>query len=177
MVNWTRAKKMPKGYQFTEEQKNEVLKLHWKTKDAKLYRKLEVLRLRMEGYSDSEIAAITRYSTSRVSALVCIYAKDGLAYFEKEHRVSGNRRNISFKEEAAILQEFEEAAKAGTVVSVSDIKAAYEKECGHEIGSGQIYRVLDRHGWRKIMPRSKHPQKASDEAIEASKKLTGGTMN
>ncbi len=42
---------------------------------------------------------------------------------------------------------------------------------GHSVGSGQIYYVLERHGWRKIMPRSKHPKKANEGAIEASKKL------
>lgn len=168
---------MRKGYGFTEEQKDEVIKLLRETKNAKLYRKLEVLQLRMEGHNNSEIAAITKYSASRVSALVCIYAKGGIAYFESEHRISGNRRNISFEEEAELLNEFDEAAKAGIIVSVSDINAAYEKRCGHDTGSGQIYRVLERHGWRKIMPRSKHPQKANDEAIEASKKLTSGTKN
>ncbi|MCI8758540.1 MAG: winged helix-turn-helix domain-containing protein [Oscillospiraceae bacterium] len=36
----------------------------------------------------------------------------------------------------------------------------------------QIYCVLHRHGWRKVMPRSKHPKKASEDEIAASKKLT-----
>ena len=31
--------------------------------------------------------------------------------------------------------------------------------------------LLERHNWRKVMPRSRHPKKASDEAIEASKKI------
>jgi len=31
--------------------------------------------------------------------------------------------------------------------------------------------VLKRHGWRKIMTRSKHPQKASNAEIKSSKKL------
>jgi hypothetical protein len=31
--------------------------------------------------------------------------------------------------------------------------------------------LLARHGWRKVTPRGKHPDKASDEAMEASKKL------
>ncbi len=39
------------------------------------------------------------------------------------------------------------------------------------ISSERIYYVLRRHGWRKIMPRSKHPKKAKQEAIEASNKL------
>jgi len=47
----------------------------------------------------------------------------------------------------------------------------YEKRIGHEIRShGQIYKLLKRHGWRKIKPRPEHPQKASEEEIEASKK-------
>ncbi len=57
-------------------------------------------------------------------------------------------------------------------VSVHDIETAYREAVGHSIGTSQIYYVLHRHGWRKVMPRSKHPKKASDEVIEASKKLT-----
>ena len=51
------------------------------------------------------------------------------------------------------------------------MKAAYIEKVGHSIGGSQIYRMLKRHGWRKVMPRSKHPKKANEEAIEASKKL------
>ena len=50
-----------------------------------------------------------------------------------------------------------------------EIEAAYEKQVGHRISNSQIYRVLYRHGWRKIMPRSRHPKKASEEVIETSK--------
>ena len=62
-------------------------------------------------------------------------------------------------------------AEMGQIVSVSEIKAVYQEAVGHDIGSAQIYHVLHRHGWRKIMPRSRHPQKASEEVIETSKKL------
>lgn len=62
-------------------------------------------------------------------------------------------------------------AEKGQIIETSEIKATYEKAIGHKCGSGQIYYVLHRHGWSKKIPRSKHPQKASEEAIEASKKL------
>ena len=81
------------------------------------------------------------------------------------------RENMSFEEEAALLEPFKAKAEKGQIVEASEIKEAYDKAVGHKSGSGQIYRVLHRHGWRKVMPRSKHPKKASDEAIEASKKL------
>ena len=55
---------------------------------------------------------------------------------------------------------------------VDDIKKKYEDKVDHKISSGQIYRVLKRHEWRKVMPRARHPKSAGPEAIEASKKLT-----
>lgn len=81
------------------------------------------------------------------------------------------RENMSFEEEEILLEQFKAKAEKGQLVETGEIKEAYDKAIGHKSGSGQIYRVLHRHGWRKVMPRSKHPQKASDEAIEASKKL------
>ena len=78
---------------------------------------------------------------------------------------------MSYAEEAKLLAQYEQQAEAGQMVETSEIKKAYEEKVGHRIGGQQIYLVLARHGWRKVMPRSKHPKKADDEAIEASKKL------
>ena len=163
---------MPKTYIFTVAQREEVKETLKKAEKAKLSRKLQVLDLRIRGYKNAKIAEITGYSKSRVSAIVCIYAKGGISYFLQENRMSGNRRNMSYEQEAQLLAEYEQQAMTGQIVETGEIKKAYEEKSGHTIGSSQIYRVLARHGWRKVMPRSKHPKKASDEAIEASKKLT-----
>ena len=78
---------------------------------------------------------------------------------------------MSAEEEAALLEPFQAEAEKGQIVEVSKIKAQYEEAVGHSIGGSQIYYVLERNGWRKVMPRSKHPKKASEEVIAASKKL------
>ena len=78
---------------------------------------------------------------------------------------------MSVEEEAAILAPFKERAEKGELVEVSEIAKAYQAAVDHPVSNGQIYFVLHRHGWRKVMPRSKHPRKASDEEIAASKKL------
>jgi transposase len=78
---------------------------------------------------------------------------------------------MSLEEEKSFLEMYKAQAAQGQLVEVGTIKKAYEEKVGHSIGGSQIYYVLHRHKWRKIMPRSKHPNKASDEAIEASKKL------
>jgi len=81
---------------------------------------------------------------------------------------------MSFEEEEALLMEFDKAAENGQIVETSDILRAYEEKLGRsfEKDHGRIYRVLERHDFRKVMPRSKHPKSASPEAVEASKKLT-----
>ena len=78
---------------------------------------------------------------------------------------------MSVEKEGEILAPFKERAEKGEIIEISEIKAAYQAEVDHPIGNSQIYFVLHRHGWRKVMPRSKHPKKASKEVIETSKKL------
>ena len=77
---------------------------------------------------------------------------------------------VLVEEEEKFLKQFEERAEKGELLSTNEIKEAYIKLVGHSIGHEQIYRVLRRHGYRKIMPRSRHPKKAGDEEIEQSKK-------
>ena len=78
---------------------------------------------------------------------------------------------MSVEEEAAILAPFKACAEKGELVEISEIVKAYQSAVDHPVSTGQIYFVLHRHGWRKIMPRSRHPQKASEEEIAASKKI------
>ena len=55
---------------------------------------------------------------------------------------------------------------------IKQLKEEYIKMVGHSIGGSQIYRLLKRHGYKKVMPRSRHPKKVNQEIIETSKKLT-----
>lgn len=72
---------------------------------------------------------------------------------------------MSIEEEAEILEQFRQRAEKGQMLDIREIENAYQEKVDHRIGNAQIYRVLNRHGWRKIMPRSQHPKKASGEVI------------
>ena len=126
--------------------------------------------MRALGKSAREIGQVCEYHPSYITALVAKYRKGGLAAITESH-YRGNRRNMSVEEEAAILEPFRKRAEAGMLVEISEIKAAYQKAVDHPISEAQIYYVLHRQGWRKIMPRSRHPKKADEEVIETSKKL------
>ena len=156
---------------FTEEEIQEITNASKKNKKKDVDKRLRALLMRAKGKKLAEVAQATGYSFSNITKLVRMYREEGLAAIVENH-YRGNHRNMSYEEESALLEPFQKEAEAGQIVEVSELKAAYQKAVGHSIGKGQIYKVLHRHGWRKVMPRSKHPKKASEEEIESSKKLT-----
>ncbi len=154
------------------EKEREIIKIARKAnKDKQVERRLKALELQASGKRAKEISAITGFHPAYISQLMAKYRDGGIEAITGNH-YGGNRRNMSVEEEAELLEPFRQRASQGQLIEISEIKAAYEKAVGHTIGGSQIYYVLRRHGWRKVMPRSKHPKKASDEVIEASKKLT-----
>lgn len=161
---------MAKSYEISQSQLQEIEAARKKNRNKNVERRLYVLVMRAEGKSLEEISEKTGYHISTASKLIARYMRDGISAIAENH-YKGNRRNMSFEEEAAILAPFIERAERGEMVDIKEIAAAYQKAVPHKVSDTQIYYVLHRHGWRKIMPRSRHPKKASEEAIEASKKL------
>ena len=161
---------MAKSYAISQSQLVEIETARKKNRNKNIERRLYVLVMRAEGKSREEISEKTGYHISTASKLIARYMRDGISAIAENH-YKGNRRNMSFEEEAAILMPFIERAKRGEMVDIKEIAAAYQKAVPHKISDTQIYYVLHRHGWRKIMPRSRHPKKASEEAIEASKEI------
>ena len=93
-------------------------------------------------------------------------------YFE-DKRTGGNNRNLTDKQEKEFLSGFNKAAEKGGIITISEIARAYNKLTHKERKSNStVYYLLEKHGWRTVMPRSEHPKKARKEDIEASKKLT-----
>ncbi len=74
-----------------------------------------------------------------------------------------NHRKLTREEEQELLKPFMERAKQGQMLVVEEIGLAYEEKTGEKSAYATIYYILHRNGWRKIMPRSKHPKKASVE--------------
>ena len=158
-------------YTFTEEQIEELTNAAKKNKKKDVDRRLRALLMRAKRKTLAEVAEATGYSFSNITKLVRTYRAEGLAAIVENH-YGGNHRNMSYEEETALLEPFSKKAEAGQMVEVSEMEAVYRQAVGHSIGKAQIYYVLHRHKWRKVMPRSEHPKKASDEVIETSKKLT-----
>ena len=78
----------------------------------------------------------------------------------------GGRRHfsLSLEEEREFLAKWEEKAGCGGVLSVPPIHVALVERLGHNTPMSTTYRMLARHGWRKVQPDTKHPK--SDKAAQ-----------
>ena len=62
-------------------------------------------------------------------------------------------------------------AEIGGVLVVPPIRAALEEKIGKQVPASTVYRLLARHGWRKVAPDTCHPKKDPD-AQETFKKTS-----
>ena len=169
---------MPKRYELSNEQQEELEKLRKTNKNKNVEKRIKALLLHKSGKKSKQIAEETGYSKTYISQLVSRYCNYGKTVIMGGN-YKCNHRNISYQEEENLLESFKELAEKGQIIEITEIKKAYEKIIGRSLDTnrGQIYCVLHRHDWRKVIPRSKHPNKASEEVIETSKKLTLESRN
>jgi len=154
---------------YSENQRKEVRKAYRASKDIKEKDRLLCLRLRIErAYPSKQIADIVDCREGFVKQVISDYGREGLSSVLRG-KYGGNHRNLSHEAEEALLAPFLSMAEKGRILIVSDIQRAYESALGRAVPNSTIYRMLDRHNWRKVMPRPRHP-KADPEEQEAYKK-------
>ena len=117
----------------------------------------------------ADIAKHCGVSTATVHQLISAYNRRGVSAVETPGK--GGRRNqyLTREQEEQFLAPFFEQARKGTISTMATIKQAFEAQVEEEVAESTIYRLLARHGWRKLVPRSVHP-KADPAAQEAFKK-------
>jgi transposase len=69
-----------------------------------------------------------------------------------------NRAKSSLQQEARVLDEVLAGAAEGQVLVVPHLKPLIEKRLGKSMALSSMYRMLARHGWRKLVPDTQHPQ-------------------
>jgi transposase len=105
-----------------------------------------------------DIARDTGVSVAKVHKLIPLYNKLGVAAVETTGKGGRHREYMTWKEEENLLTGFFIRAKKGELVTAREIKQEYEKVVGHKVAETTIYRLLNKHKWRKVMPRSEHPK-------------------
>lgn len=130
-----------------------------KVKTKTQFQRVQCLWLRASlGLSSHDVAIAIGWNASSVRHLQALFLKEGEAVLQASKRGGRYRANITTDEENSFLASFLEKSVRGEILVVSEIKSAYEKIVGHAVPKSTIYRILARHGWRKITPRPHHPK-------------------
>jgi transposase len=69
-----------------------------------------------------------------------------------------NRAKASLQQEARALDEVMTGAGQGQVLVIPHLKPLIEQRLGTTLALSSVYRMLARHGWRKLVPDTQHPK-------------------
>jgi transposase len=142
-------------------------------KNPTMRERIGMVLLRENGMTQPQIAEVMGVSLSTVNRAHMAYDHGGLRVLEPRPSGGRIRENMTLAEEKALLGRFSKAAGAGEMLNIHDLKAAYEKAIGHPTSNSTVYNLLDRHNWRKLMPRPFHPDRDVEAQIDFKKRLFG----
>ena len=135
------------------------------------YQRIQCVLIRATlGSSAAEIAQLLGWSTATVHVLHSRWAKQGESIFDVRGRGGRHHQHLTAQQEQELLAPFVARAEAGGMLTVAEIQQAYRERTGKVVARSTVYRLLDRHGWRKIVPRPRHPK--ADVAAQAAFKKT-----
>jgi hypothetical protein len=116
-----------------------------------VFQRLQCLWLRTnEDLSTEAIARTAGLSVSHVRRIWSEYLRGGLAAVQGRPKDDQYRRNLTVKQEQAVLAPLKKVAQAGRPVAVRDIKIRYENLLGRPVPPVTVYRLLARHQWQRV---------------------------
>ncbi len=134
------------------------------------FRRVQCLWLRASlGLNAQQVATAVGWHPSSVRRLQSRYLRQGDAILKGPGRGGRRHENLTLGAEQRLLEGFVGPAQQGGMLEVSPVKRAYERAVGHAVPKSTVYRMLARHGWRKLAPRPRH-RKADRARQQAFKK-------
>lgn len=127
-----------------------------------------------QGLSTGQIAEILGWHVNTVRHTQKQFIDVGVTAFSEIPRGGRRRQLMTLEEEASFLSEFASKAESGGILVINEIKEALEKKLGRQVHKTTVYRILQRHGWRKVVPRPKHPKRNPKSAEDFKK---GASVN
>ena len=159
-------------YNFTDKQLRELHATLTASQGKANYQRVMAVWLRAKCNMNARaVADAIGWSIHSVHQIQSRYFNKGRIIFDGPGRDGRRNENLSFRQESKLLAPFLRTAEKGGILIVSEIRKAYEQKVGKRVPPSTVYRMLTRHGWRKIVPRPSHP-KADIELQEAFKKTS-----
>lgn len=161
---------MARKYSELNIKADDIKQLMYSSKNKEEFRRCQAVYLRIvKQMPASDIADITGFSLSHIYKIHSQCIKEGISCLNSSNKGGRYRSYLSLDEETAMLCEIENKAANGGIVEISKVRKLFEEKAGRQVALYTAYRLLHRHGWRKIAPRPYHPKQKAD-AIETFKK-------
>ena len=133
------------------------------------HRRLQCILLRRYQMAAPNAAKIVGLHADSVRHIWSLWQRGGADAIlgEKRGRVRAAAR-WTREEERAFIQPFLNRAERGKLTTVQEVYRAQCELAGKKLDPTITYRLLDRHGWRKVVPRAQHPKtdKAAQETFK-----------
>lgn len=130
-----------------------------RTRDADELRAAQAILLPARGMTWEQTAGflgVSRATVPRLQARFRRWIRTGKSLYDGW---GGRRRMLlSPAEEKAFLQPWRQQAKSGGIVVVAPLREALAQQLGRPVAATVVYRLLARHGWRKLAPDTRHPK-------------------
>lgn len=135
------------------------------------YQRIQCVLIRATlGSTAAQIAQLLGWSVATVHVMHSRWAKEGEAIFDVRRRGGRRHQHLTLEQERELLAPFVQRAHDGGMLTVAEIEQAYRECSGKDVARSTIYRLLERHGWRKVAPRPRHPK--ADVATQVAFKKT-----
>jgi transposase len=131
---------------------------------------LSVLLSTALSLTTSTIASILGVSRPTITRHIAAARAASEGSSEPRNHGGRRRQTMSLEEEKKFLEPWLVSAKEGGVLTVGPIHNALKAKIGRNIALSTTYRMLARHGWRKVAPDTRHP-KSNPQAQEDFKKI------
>jgi transposase len=144
---------------ISKEEQESLQELLREAKTKADFQRVQCLWLRAACKMNSyQVAEAVGLNSGTVRQIQFRYFKAGESALIGVGRGGRHNENLSLEEEDRLLAEFLNKSKTGGVLVANEVKAVYEKVVGRKVPKSTVYRMLARHGWRKIAPKHSHPK-------------------
>ena len=149
--------------------RDELRKRMIESESREQFQRWQALFMASKGLAAGKIAEYVGSTPGTVHQWIFHYNHGGPEGFLLQGR--GGRRFglLSIEEEEALLAELRARAEQGGIVAAFAIRSQVEGKAGKRVSKDYLYDLLHRHGWRKVMPRPKHPKAKKEEQAEFKK--------
>jgi transposase len=150
---------------FPKETEKEIRKMLKGAKNKWEHRRVQCILLRAKKLTAEKIGEIVGLHEASVWRIWSRYIHGGMKAVIGENRGGEYHVSLTKKEEETLLKPFQKRAAAGQLVTIREVHEAVCQKSGRKTAPSTTYRMLHRHGWRKVVPRKHHP-KGNEEKQE-----------